>query len=159
MLSYDPEILRVTPDALLTSFSGVGNPFSLGKVFPGAAVLDFGCGAGFDLFVASRFTGENGRICGLELTEEMAEKGRQNLLSAGLKNFEIKTTDSDTIPYHDDSFDIILSNGAINLCPDKPRCFGELYRVLKRGGKIQYADVVLEGQLPPSMAGPESWAQ
>ncbi len=145
---------------MLESFCGVGNPFSLGKISQGDAVLDFGCGAGFDMFVASRLAGETVRICGVDLTEHMAERARENLASGGVNNFEIKKIDSETIPYRDNSFDVVISNGVINLSPDKPACFRELFRVLRPGGKIQFADVVVENELPAHLAGsPEAWSQ
>jgi ubiquinone/menaquinone biosynthesis C-methylase UbiE len=138
----------------------VGNPFSLGAILPGSAVLDYGCGTGFDLYVASRVVGENGRFCGLDLTEAMAQRARENLALAGVKKFEIKTVDSDAIPYDDCSFDVVISNGVINLSPCKQIVFKEIHRVLKPGGKLQFADVILENELPASLAGSsEAWSQ
>jgi arsenite methyltransferase len=145
---------------MLESFCGVGNPFSLGPVRQGEALLDFGCGAGFDLFVAAHATGESGLICGVDLTGEMAEQARQNLAQAGVRRFEIKTIDSEKIPYGDGTFDLIISNGVINLCIDKKTCFSEIHRVLKPGGRIQFADVVLEQELPTGLSGSaEAWSQ
>lgn len=145
---------------MLESFCGVGNPFSLGKIQPGDAVLDFGCGAGFDLLVASRLCGREGRVAGVDLTEEMAAKSRANLTSAGVPNFQIVRIDSETVPFSDNSFDVVISNGVINLSPHKLTTFKELFRVLKPEGRIQFADVVLENDLPASLAGsPEAWSQ
>ena len=138
----------------------MGNPFSLGPVNPGQRVLDFGCGGGFDLFVAARLVGPEGRVCGIDLTEEMAEKARRNLAGTGMSNIEIQHVDSELIPYEDRSFDLVISNGVINLSPCKQTCFREIYRVLKPGGSLQFADVVLEKELPPAMAAsPEAWSQ
>lgn len=132
----------------------------MGEINPGAAVLDFGCGAGFDLFVASRMVGASGRVCGVDLTQDMVDRAGENLSSAGATNFEIRHIDSESIPYPDSSFDVVISNGVINLCPDKPACFKEISRVLKPGGRIQFADVVLENSLPAELAGSlEAWSQ
>jgi arsenite methyltransferase len=159
-LGYDSSIIRKTTSKLLESFCGVGNPFLLGEICPGDAVLDFGCGAGFDLYVASRLAGKNGRVCGVDLTQEMVSRAVGNLASAGATNFEVKKIDSEEIPYPDNFFDVVTSNGVINLSPRKPACFRELYRVLKPGGRLQFADVVLESDLPAGLANsPEAWSQ
>jgi SAM-dependent methyltransferase len=159
-LGYDPAVLDSTHTRFFESSCGVGNPFSLGNIGYGATVLDFGCGAGFDLFVASRLVGEGGKVCGIDLTEDMVVRARENLALAGLTNFEIKKVDSETIPYDEHSFDVVISNGVINLSPRKESCFAEIYRVLKPGGVLQFADVVLENDLPASLAGSaEAWSQ
>jgi len=123
-------------------------------------VLDFGCGAGLDLFVAGRLVGEDGKVCGIDLTEEMVVRARENLALAGIANFEIKKVDSEAIPYDDRAFDVVISNGVINLSPRKENSLAEIYRVLKPGGVLQFADVVLENELPVSLAGSaEAWSQ
>ena len=158
-LGYDPDTINSAPARLLESFCGVGNPFSLGKISPGDSILDFGCGAGFDLFVASRLAGKGSKLCGVDLTKDMAERARENLASGGVINFEIMKIDSEAIPYEDNTFDVVISNGVINLSPDKPACFRELFRVLKSGGRIQFADVVVENELPAHLAeSPEAWS-
>jgi arsenite methyltransferase len=159
-LGYDPEIIRLTPPKLLESFCGVGNPFLLGDIAPGASVLDFGCGAGFDLFVAGRMAGSSGRVYGVDLTAEMVGRAVENLSGAGVAHYEVKKIDSEALPYPDGFFDIVISNGVINLSPNKQACFRELLRVLKPGGRIQFADVVLENELPRELKGsPEAWSQ
>ena len=160
MLRYDPDAIRQAPSGLLESFCGVGNPFSLGEIRPGATILDFGCGAGFDLFIASRLVGASGLACGVDLTRDMIDRAISNLDEAGITNYEAKQIDAEDMRYPDNFFDVVISNGVINLSPFKLSCFREIYRVLKPGGRIQFADVVLEHDLPVEMKdSPEAWSQ
>lgn len=160
ILGYDQKIVSSVSSDLLESFCGVGNPFSLGTITMGEKVLDFGCGAGFDMVVASRLVGPGGRVYGVDLTEEMVERAKKNLTDAGVTNFEIEKVDSEDIPYDNSTFDVVISNGVFNLSPDKRRLFNEIYRVLKPGGRLQFADVVLEGELPLHLSGDsEAWSQ
>lgn len=159
-LGYDAATIKAAGQELLDSFCGVGNPFSLGPVRSGEIVLDIGCGAGFDLFVAAGLVGKNGRACGIDLTLEMVNKASRMLTRAGVTNFEIEIADAAVIPYNDDTFDLVMSNGVINLSPNKDTCFKEILRVLKPGGRIQFADVVLEQDLPQGVANSaEAWSQ
>jgi arsenite methyltransferase len=159
-LGYDPAIIESAHARFFEASCGVGNPFSIGNIRRGDTILDFGCGAGFDLFVASKLAGESGRVCGIDLTEDMVSRARENLTLAGITNFEIKKVDSETIPYDDHSFDVVISNGVINLSPRKDAGFAEIYRVLKPDGRLQFADVVLENELPASLSGSaEAWSQ
>ena len=160
LLGYERAFIQSAPSQLLDSFCGVGNPFSLGKLRRGSAVLDVGCGAGFDMYVAGRFVGDRGRVCGIDLTDEMTSLARKNLAKAGTSNVDIKTVDMEHIPYPDHSFNVVISNGVINLSPSKQTTFREIYRVLKPGGTLQFADVVLEQDLPAALSkSADAWAQ
>lgn len=159
-LEYNPLFIFEAPASLLRSFCGVGNPFSLGGILPGNNVLDIGSGAGFDLYVAQRLAGESGRVCGIDLTREMIDRARMNLAECGMSSIELIHISSDEIPYSDNTFDTVISNGVINLSPCKQELFQEIFRVLKNGGKLQFADVVLEKELPGTLAGSlEAWSQ
>jgi arsenite methyltransferase len=159
-LGYDEAVIAGAHARFFESSCGVGNPFSLGPIRAGESVLDIGCGGGLDLFVASRLVGEQGRLSGIDLTEDMVRTARENLARAGIANYEIMKVDSEAIPYADRSFDAVISNGAINLSPRKETLFREVHRVLKPGGRLQFADIVLERDLPAALAGSaEAWSQ
>jgi len=159
-LGYDEKLLSDVPDDLLKSFCGVGNPFSISPIDKGSTVLDLGCGAGFDLYLASRMVGDTGNVIGVDLTEQMVEKARANLKTMQVKNGEVLVVSSELLPLADSSVDIVISNGVINLSPDKPRLFREAHRVLRSGGRLQFADIILEKELPPHLqSSVESWSQ
>ncbi|MBU0480525.1 MAG: methyltransferase domain-containing protein [Proteobacteria bacterium] len=159
-LNYDQIIVENSPAELLASFCSVGNPFSIDAIPPGSQVLDIGCGGGFDMIVAGRLVGEKGRVCGIDLTEEMVNRARKNMELANIRNFELHHVDTDNIPYPDQTFDVAISNGVINLSPRKKQLFTEIRRVLKPGGRLQFADIILKKELPDSLAAsPEAWSQ
>ena len=159
-LDYNPAHINEAPESILKSFCGVGNPFSLGTIEPGTSVLDIGSGAGFDLFVASRLVGESGKVCGIDLTEEMVELALQGIAEEGLANLEVIHVSSEKIPYDDNTFDTVISNGVINLSPCKEELFKDIFRVMKKEGRLQFADVVLEKELPSTLVGSaEAWSQ
>jgi arsenite methyltransferase len=152
-LGYDPALLAEMPGGMVESFCGVGNPFTLGPIHPGERVLDVGCGAGFDLFVAARMVGPEGGVSGVDLTEEMVEQAWANLEQRDVSHGEVRQGSAEDIPYADATFDVVISNGVLNLSPQKEKSFREIHRVLKPGGRLQFADMVLRGDLPRKVAG------
>jgi SAM-dependent methyltransferase len=159
-LGYDLSVIAAVPDDLLKSFCGVGNPFTLGPIHSGEVILDIGCGAGFDLINAGLLVGPAGKVCGIDLTQEMLEKARKTIRHAGLTNSEVILAGSDNIPYSDSTFDVVISNGVLNLSPLKEKSFQEIHRVLKQGGRFQFADIVLKEDLPDNVAGSlKAWSE
>jgi arsenite methyltransferase len=159
-LGYDEQLLASLPDEALASFCGVGNPFAVKSIAKGSQVLDLGCGAGIDMIMALEITGPDGKVTGVDLTEEMVNRAKKNLSLYGAENAEIHKVDSEQLPFADEQFDVVISNGVINLSPAKRYLFRELYRVLKSGGHLQFADIILAKELPPHLAsGVESWSQ
>jgi arsenite methyltransferase len=142
-LDYPPELERV-PDFVAESFAGVANPFSLGRLEPGERVLDLGSGAGTDSLVASFMVGPTGSVTGIDMTPEMIEKARTGATAAGASNVTFVEGEVEQLPFSDASFDVVISNGVIDLIPDKDAVFGEIQRVLVPGGRIQIADVTIQ---------------
>jgi SAM-dependent methyltransferase len=155
---YDPAIIQSMPDGLIKSFCGVGNPFTLGLISEGETVLDVGCGAGFDLIVTSRMVGQNGKVCGIDLTPEMAEKAKNNLNQYGVQNYDVQVAGAESIPYPDNTFDVVISNGVLNLSPLKEKSFREIYRVLRPNGRLQFADIVLKEDCGAACSTLEAWS-
>lgn len=159
-LGYANEWLAPLPDEVLNAFCGVGNPFSLGKIAGGSVILDIGCGAGFDLHLAATLAGSQGHAFGVDLTYQMTARAVANLSRLATANASVVNGSGDSLPFSDDRFDVVISNGAINLSPAKPRLFAEIFRVLKPGGRLQFADIILDRELPPHLqANVESWSQ
>ena len=142
-LGYPTEVANV-PETAVESFAGVANPFSLGRLSPGERVLDLGSGAGTDSLVAAQMLGESGRVTGIDMTPEMLAKARAAAAELGAANVEFVEGEAERLPFPDESFDVVISNGVIDLIPDKDAVFAELFRVLAPGGHIQIADVTIQ---------------
>ena len=148
MVGYPESIIDSLPAGTVESFAGTGNPFSMGELKPGETVLDLGCGAGFDSLIAARQVGASGRVISIDMTPAMLDRARVGASEAGLSNVEFHEAYAESLPVQDKSVDVVISNGVINLCPDKMAVFGEINRVLKPGGRIQLGDMVVHKAVP-----------
>lgn len=142
-LRYPSELANV-PDVAVESFAGVANPWELGRLSPGERVLDLGSGAGTDSLVAAQMVGERGSVTGIDMTPEMLTKARTAAAEMGTANVEFVESEAERLPFPDGSFDVVISNGVIDLIPDKDAVFAELFRVLIPCGRIQIADVTIQ---------------
>jgi ubiquinone/menaquinone biosynthesis C-methylase UbiE len=147
-LGYDEVVVSALPDSAVEAFAGVGNPFSLGALKPGERVVDLGSGGGFDCFIAAGQVGPEGHVVGVDMTEEMLGRSRGAATALGLPNVEFRQGVIEDVPIEDGWADVVISNGVINLCADKRRVFTEIMRVLKPGGRLQFADIATGKPVP-----------
>jgi arsenite methyltransferase len=159
-LGYEQALMEKLPEHILGYYCGVGNPFSLGRPREGEAVLDIGCGAGVDVFMAALMVGPSGKAVGIDMVPDMVEKARQNLKETKLRNVALDLGSAESLPFPDGGFDMVISNGVFNLILDKRSTLREVLRVLKPAGRLQIADQVLVNQSPKDKkALIESWSQ
>jgi arsenite methyltransferase len=149
-LGYDMAVVDRMPDAAVESFAGVANPFSLRPLEAGEKVVDAGSGAGFDCFIAAQQVGPLGRVVGIDMLPEMLEKSRASARRMELDNVEFREGILEEMPVEDGWADVLISNGVINLCADKKRAFQEIWRLLRPGGRLQFADIANGKPVPAS---------
>jgi SAM-dependent methyltransferase len=149
-LGYDSAIVDRMPDTAVESFAGVANPFSLRRLEAGEKVVDAGSGAGFDCFIAAKQVGPAGRVVGIDMLPEMLAKSRESARRMELGNVEFREGILEEMPVEDGWADVVISNGVINLCADKKRVFEEIRRVLRPGGRLQFADIANGKPVPAS---------
>jgi SAM-dependent methyltransferase len=134
----------------IESFAGTGNPFAVAEIKPGEQVVDVGSGAGFDSLIAGRLVGAGGKVIGVDMTPEMLNKARSSANELMLNQVEFRTGNAESLPVPDEWADVVISNGVVNLCPDKLAVFKEMFRVLKPGGRIQIGDIAVSKPVPES---------
>ena len=150
LLGYDEEWLVHVPESSIASFAGTGNPFSLGPLCAGEQVVDIGSGGGIDSLIAAWMTGPSGHVVGIDMTPEMLATARSAAAAVGAGNVDFKAGHAEDLPVADEWADIVISNGVINLCPDKLHVFREMHRVLRPEGRIQIGDILVQKAVPDS---------
>ena len=146
-VGYPKEVLDKLPPSMYESFTGANNPQPFAGLKEGEIVLDLGCGAGLDLYFYATAVGQNGRVYGLDISDDMVNKAKKNMEVVGIKNAEISVGESDNLSFNDNFFDVVASNGIYNLSPDKEAVMREVYRVLKPGGRTVFCEIVLKEPL------------
>ena len=150
-VGYPEDILDKLPQSMYESFTGANNPLAFVELKQGDSILDLGCGAGLDLYFYAKALGENGKVYGLDISEDMVNKAKLNMNSSGIKNVEVACGQSDKLPFQSNFFDVVASNGIYNLSPDKEAVMKEVFRVLKPGGRTVFCEVVLKDKLPENV--------
>ena len=146
-LGYDVDELASLPTECTASFAGIGNPLAIGPMHPGETILDIGCGAGMDLLLAGKRVGPEGRAIGIDMTDAMVERARNSAIASGMKHVEIRKGDATALPVADGSVDVVISNGVLNLVPEKELGFSEIVRILRPGGRLHLADIAMNVEL------------
>lgn len=149
-LGYPMDLLAGLPERAVDAFAGVGNPFVAGGLAPGLTVLDIGSGGGMDALVAAHLVGPQGTVVGVDMTPAMVAAATEHAARMGANHVRFVQGMAEALPLPDASVDVVISNGVINLCPDKAAVFAEMYRVLRPGGRFQIADVLLQRPVSPS---------
>lgn len=147
-IGYPPSLLDDLPDDVVEAFAGVANPFHWGLPTAGDTVVDVGSGGGLDSVIAARAVGPSGEVIGVDMTQDMLDRSSRSASKLGLDNLEFREGRAEKLPIPDESADLVISNGVLNLVPDKQRAYSEISRVLKPGGRIQIADIVVEKPIP-----------
>ena len=150
-LGYDSTALAALPSDTTAAFAGVANPLRMGTLPTGATVVDIGCGAGMDLMLAASAVGPSGHAIGIDMTEPMAERARASARALGFTHVEVRSGDALQLPVDSESVDFVISNGVLNLAPDKRQAFGEVFRILKPGGQFLYGDIIVANELSESI--------
>jgi arsenite methyltransferase len=150
-LKYDRAALDQLPQQSTASFAGVANPHRIDRIGEAETVVDIGCGAGMDLLLAAKSVGPKGQAIGIDMTESMREKALDAARIAGLENVELRLGDAMALPLDDESVDVVISNGVLNLVPDKSVAYSEVFRILKLGGRFLYGDIVVRSELSESI--------
>ncbi len=148
LLGYEHAWLEDVPEATIASFAGTGNPFRLGALGPGERVVDVGSGGGIDSLIAAQMVGPTGRVIGVDMTPAMLDKARTSAATAGSKNVEFRQGFGEALPVEDGWADVVISNGVMNLMPDKDAALREMARVLKPGGRLQIGDILVQKPVP-----------
>ena len=146
-LNYDKTLIDELPAAVASSYCGVGNPFSLGKIIQGEQILDIGCGAGVDTILAAKIVGLKGSVVGVDIVPEMITRAESNLQLMDLDNVNFQKVSGENLSFPDDTFDVVISNGVINLIPDKEAALSEIIRVMKPAGRLMVADQIAAGSV------------
>ena len=150
ILGYDETWLEGIPETTIESFAGTGNPFRMRKIEPGERVVDVGCGAGMDSLIAARMTGPKGQVIGVDMTPAMLHKAEAGAQKAGIRNVTFHKGFAEALPVADGWADVVISNGVLNLMPDKEAGLREMARVLRPGGRLQIGDILVDRAVPES---------
>jgi SAM-dependent methyltransferase len=150
ILAYQDDWLTGIPEASIESFAGTGNPFAVGPLQPGECVVDVGCGAGIDTLIAAKMVGPHGRVIGVDMTTAMLEKARGAVAAGCFENVDVREGFMEALPVDSNCADVVISNGVLNLTPDKGAALREMHRVLRPGGRLQVADILVQSAVPES---------